>query len=178
MAPRIHNQISADPAAIQLAKPAGFLKTILTVELIHSAAGSHCLLLSCVERMACRTNLHMNIRLCRACGKGIAAVAGHRRLFVFRMDSFFHLVHLIIIISCPRRFVCFQNSGLILAQWKKECKIYFYFSCIFTRDSFLSSGQISYFSEKRKRICLFSGRKGHFPVNFLVFPVFLCYNRQ
>lgn len=74
----------------------GFRRRLLTVtpvKSIDATRGVDQLLLAGEERMACRTNFHVQLALtCRTCFKGLATGAGHCYLAVFRMNSRFHFI--------------------------------------------------------------------------------------
>lgn len=74
------------------------VNTVFFVELVNTSTGGCRFLLSCIERMALGTDLHVDIFLCRTCHKSVAAVACYRCLIVFRMDSFSHFFHLFCLI--------------------------------------------------------------------------------
>jgi hypothetical protein len=67
-----------------------FFNAVLFVEFLNASCRIQKLLLSGKERMASRTNFNFQIAGRAAGFKCIAACAGHRDLFVFWMDSFFH----------------------------------------------------------------------------------------
>ena len=69
-------------------------KTVLSVELIDTAAYLSCLLLTSVELMAGRADLNVDLRLRGTGRKCIPAVAGNLSLIILRMDSFSHDIHL------------------------------------------------------------------------------------
>src|SRR5580658_615388 len=64
---------------------------VLLAELIHPARGVHDLLLAGIERMAVRADFNVEVVAHGRAGlEGVAAAAGHRDLFVVRMNGFFH----------------------------------------------------------------------------------------
>ena len=75
------------------------IDAVFLVKLINTSAGSRCLLLSCVERMALWADFYVDVLLCRTCRKCISTVAGNSCLMVCRMDSLFHDFHLTIQLS-------------------------------------------------------------------------------
>ena len=75
-------------------------KTILSVELIDTAASLSSLLLACIERMALGADLDVDLFPCGTGGKSIAAVAGYVGLIVIRMDALSHDFYLAYHIIC------------------------------------------------------------------------------
>ena len=63
---------------------------VLLIELIYTASCLSSLLLTGIKRMALGTDFHVDLLLGGTGNKGVAAVAGHRCLIIFGMDSFFH----------------------------------------------------------------------------------------
>lgn len=72
-------------------------KVIFLIVHLNTAAGTCSLLLSCIERMALRTNFYVDIFLSRACYESISAVAGNSCIIIIRMYSVLHLFHLFLI---------------------------------------------------------------------------------
>lgn len=68
------------------------LYAVFLIELIDTTTCLSSLLCTCVERMALRTNLHVDALLGGTCNKSIAAVAGNSSLVIIRMYSLFHLL--------------------------------------------------------------------------------------
>src|SRR6266849_9348904 len=67
------------------------LLAIAPVESIHAAGGIDQLLLACKERMAGRTDFHVQLAFTRRTRlKSLAAGASHRDFMVLRMNSGFH----------------------------------------------------------------------------------------
>ena len=75
------------------------LDAVLLVELINTAAGVDQLLLAGVEGVALRADLDGDVLLGGAGLDDLAAGAADGRALVIGMDSFFHVVHLMM--SCP-----------------------------------------------------------------------------
>ena len=67
---------------------------VALLELIHTTAGVHQLLLAGVERVALGANFNLQLLLGRAGREGLAAHAAHDRLAVLGMDAFLHCFHL------------------------------------------------------------------------------------
>ena len=75
--------------------------------------------------MAFGADFYMNLRLCRARHKSVAAVTGHSCLIILGMDSFLHLVHLFYDIFAAAKPIIFDvhirtaygttNSDIIVA---------------------------------------------------------------
>ncbi len=65
-------------------------QTVLSVELLDTAARLSCLLLASVERMALGADLDVDLGLGRTGNKCVSTVAGNGCLIIFRMDSFSH----------------------------------------------------------------------------------------
>lgn len=63
---------------------------VFPVELLDTSVSTGSLLLSCIELMALRADLDLDLLFCGADGKGISAVACHLCLKILRMDSFSH----------------------------------------------------------------------------------------
>ena len=75
------------------------LEAVLLVELVHAAAGVDQLLLAGVEGVALRADLDGDVLLGGSGLDDLAAGAADGRALVIGMDSFFHVVHLMM--SCP-----------------------------------------------------------------------------
>ena len=85
----------------------GFLLGVPPVETIDAPRSIDQLLLTGKERMAGRTNFHVQVVF--ACGsslKGLATGAGNGNFFIFRMNSGFHFL----LTLYSRQYLCHSNK--------------------------------------------------------------------
>lgn len=115
--------------------------TIFLIELLNTSTSLVSFLLTCVEWMAFRTDLNVDLFLGRTCYESISAVAGNSCLMVFWMDSFSHFIHLFLILLSSQIYsddFVFQadkisstlHSFLIVSHNFENCKPYTIF-CFF-----------------------------------------------
>ena len=73
------------------------LQTKSLVETINTSTGVDQLLLAGVERVALRADLDTDVLLGGTGRENVATSAANRSLFVIRMDTFSHVVHLFLV---------------------------------------------------------------------------------
>ena len=99
----------------------GLLQAETLLEAIHTAAGIDELLLAGVEGVALRADLDGDVLLGGSGLDDLAAGAADGRALVIGMDSFFHVVHLLV--GCPEaEYSEIQGATRIIANRADECK--------------------------------------------------------
>ena len=68
------------------------------VETVNTSTGVNQLLLAGIERVALGANFNLNVLLGRTGLNNLAARASDRSLFVLRMGSFLHCIHLFLVV--------------------------------------------------------------------------------
>ena len=102
------------------------LDAVLLVELINTAAGVDQLLLAGVEGVALRADLDGDVLLGGSGLDDLAAGAADGRALVIGMDSFFHVVHLML--GCPEaEYSEIQGATQIIANGTVQCKHFLHY---------------------------------------------------
>jgi hypothetical protein len=73
------------------------VQTEFSVKSIYSSTGINQLLSAGVERVTLGTDFYFDIFLCASRFNNLSASAPNSRLLIFRMDSYFHNVHLFLV---------------------------------------------------------------------------------
>ena len=97
------------------------VQTELLVELGHTSAGIHQLLLAGEEGVTLRADFHLDILLGRTCLNHITAGASNRSLLIIGMDSFLHCSGS----PLSGTKVLFTKATVILPLFPDNCKHFF-----------------------------------------------------
>ena len=121
--PHIRKKTAPSGAVLNLFK---LLNAVLLVELINAAAGIDQLLLAGVEGVALRADLDGDVLLGGSGLDDLAAGAADGRALVIGMDSFFHVVHLML--GCPEaEYSEIQGATQIIANGAVQCKHFLHY---------------------------------------------------
>ena len=104
------------------------LQAKLLVEAVNASAGVNQLLLAGIERVALGANFDLDVLLGGAGLNDFAASTTDRRLFVFRMDTFLHHIHLFLAFVKGQNALYLSNARLYYHTYSRNASIFFVIS--------------------------------------------------